>query len=70
MKKLVFTKKPLTIKDLSLFLIILFYFRFGHHDNSENFINLFIMPYSKCLPSFKTLAAQITKIAHINIYFI
>ena len=48
----------------------MFYFRFGHHDNDENFINLFLMPHSKCLPSFKALAAQITKIAHIIIYFI
>ena len=67
---IVLTKKPLTIKELSLFSIIFFYFRFGYHDNNENFINLFIMPYSKCLPSFKTLVAQITKIAHVIIYFI
>ena len=50
---------PLTVKELSLFSITLFYFRFGHHDNNENFINLFLMPHSKCLPSFKTLVAQI-----------
>ena len=68
MKKIVLTKKPLTIKEFSLFSIILFYFRFGHHDNNENFINL--LPHSKCLPSFKTLVAQITKIAHVIIYFI
>ena len=48
----------------------LFYFWFGHHDNNENFINLFLMAHSECLPSFKTLVAQITKIAHIIIYFI
>ena len=70
MKKLLFTKKPLTIKELSLFSIILFYFRFGYHDNNENFINLFLMPLSKCLPTFKTLVAQIIKIAHVIIYFI
>ena len=70
MKKIVLTKKPLTIKELSIFSIILFYFRFGHHDNSENVINLFLMPHSKCLPSFKTLVAQITKIAQVIIYFI
>ena len=70
MKKIVLTKKPLTIKELCLFSVILFYFRFDHHDNNENFINLFLMPYSKCLPSFKTLVAQITKIAHVIIYFI
>ena len=52
-KKLVLTQKLLTIKELSSFLIILFYFRFGHHDNNENFINLFLMPHSKYLPSFK-----------------
>ena len=28
------------------------------------------MPHSKCLPSFKTFVAQITKIAHVIIYFI
>ena len=70
MKKIVLTKKPLTIKELSLFSIILFYFRSGHHDNNENSINLFLMPHSKCLPSFKTLVAQITKITHVIIYFI
>ena len=70
MKKIVLTKKPLTIKELSLFSIILFHFRFGHHDNNENVIILFLMPYSKCLPSFKTLVAKITKIAHVIIYFI
>ena len=70
MKKIVLTKKPLTIKELSLFSIILFYFRFGHHDNNENFINLFLMPHSKCLPRFKTLVAQITKMTHVIIYFI
>ena len=65
MKKIVLTKKPLTIKELSLFSFILFYFRFGHHDN-EYFINLFLMPHSKCLRSFKTLVAQVTKIAHVT----
>ena len=60
----------MTIKELSLLSIILFYFRFGHYDSNENFINLFLMPHSKCLPSFKTLVAQITKIAHFIIYFI
>ena len=45
MKKIVLTKKPLTIKELSLFSIILFYFLFSHHDNNENFINLFPMPH-------------------------
>ena len=70
MKKIVLTNKPLSIKELSLFSIILFYFRFGHHDNNENFINLFLMPHSKRLPSFKTLLAQITKIAYVIIYFI
>ena len=54
-KKIVLTQKPLTIKKLSLFSIILSYFRFGHHDKNENFINLFLMPLGKCLPSFKTL---------------
>ena len=68
MKKIVLTQKPLTIKELSLFSIILFYFRFGHHDNDENFINLFLMPHSKCLTSFKTLVAQIMKIARVIIY--
>ena len=62
--------KPLTIKELSLFSIILFYFRFGRHDNNENFINLLLMPRSKCLPSFKTLVTQIRKIAHVIDYFI
>ena len=62
MTKIVLTQKPLTIKELSLVLILVFYFRFGHHDNNENFINLFLVPYSKYLPSFKTLVAQITKI--------
>ena len=52
MTKIVLTQKPLTIKELSLFLILVFYFRFGHHDNNENFINLFLVPYSKYLPSF------------------
>ena len=70
MKKIVLTKKPLTIKELSLFSIMLLYFRFGHHDNNENFISLFLMPHSKCLLSFKTLVAQITKIEHVIIYFI
>ena len=70
MKKNCSYTKALTIKELSLFSIILFYFRFGHHDNKENFINLFLMPHSKCLPSFKTLVAQITKIAHIINCFI
>ena len=70
MKKIVLTQKPLTIKELSLFSIILFYVRFVHHDNNENFINLFLMHHSKCLPSFKTLVAQITKIEHVIIYFI
>ena len=70
MKKIVLTQKPLTIKGLSLFSIILFYFRFVHHDNNENFIMLFLILHSKCLPSFKTLVAQITKIAHVIIYFI
>ena len=70
MKKKILTQKPLTIKELSLFSIILFYFRFGHHDNNENFTSLFLMPHSKCLPSFKTLVAQITKIAHVINYFI
>ena len=68
MKKIVLTQKRLTIKELSLFSIILFYFRFGHHD--ENFINLFLMAHGKCLPSFKTLVANITKIAHVINYFI
>ena len=54
-KKIVLTQKALTMKELSLFSIILFYFRFVHHDNNENFINLFLMPHSKCLPSFQTL---------------
>ena len=31
----------------SLFSIILFYFRFGHHDNNENFINLFLKVSAK-----------------------
>ena len=53
-KKIVHTQKPLTVKELSLFSIILFYARFGHYDNNENFINLCLMPHSKCLPSFKT----------------
>ena len=70
MKKIVLTKKPLTIKEPSLFSVILFYFRFGDHDNNENFINLFLMPHSKCLPSFKTSVAQITNLAHVIIYFI
>ena len=70
MKKIVLTQKPSTIKELSLFSIILFYFRFGHHDKNENFINLFPMPHSKCLPSFKTLVAQIMKIAQVINYFI
>ena len=70
MKKIALTQKPLAIKELSLFLIILFYFRFGHHDNNENFINLFPMPHSEYLPSFKTLFEQITKIAHVINYFI
>ena len=70
MKKIVLTQKPLTIKELSLFSIILFYFRFGHNDNNENFINLFLMLYSKCLPSFKALVAEITKTAHVINYFI
>ena len=70
MKKLVLTQKPLTIKELSLFSTILFYFQFGHHDNNENFIKLFLMPHSKCLPSFKTLVGQIMKIAHVINYFI
>ena len=70
MKKIVLTQKLLTIKELSLFSILLFYFRFGYHDNNENFINLFPMPHSKCLPSFKALVAQITKIAHVIIYII
>ena len=69
-KKLVLTQKPLTVKELPLFLIILFYFRFGHHDNNENFINLFLMPHSKYLLNLKTLVAQITKIAHVVNYFI
>ena len=70
MKKIVLTEKPLTIKELFLFSITLFYFRFGHHDTDENFIILFLMPHSKCLPSFKTLVAQITKIVHVINYFI
>ena len=70
MKKIVLTQKPLTIKELSLFSMISFYFRLGHHDNNENFINLFLMPHSKCLPSLKTLVAQITKIPHVINYFI
>ena len=70
MKKIGLTQKPLTIKELSLFLIIMFYFRFGHHDSKENFVNPFLMPHSKYLPSFKTLVAQITKIAHVINYFI
>ena len=71
MKKTVLTQKRLTIKELSLFSIVLFYFRFGHHDNNnENFIKLFQMPHSKCLPSFKTSVAQIKKIAHVISYFI
>ena len=70
MKKIVLTQKPLTIKELSLFSIILFYSRFGHHDNNENFTDLFLMPHSKYLPSFKTLVAQITKIAYVINYFI
>ena len=70
MKKIVLTQKLLTIKELSLFSIILFYFRFDHHDNNENFINLFLMPHSKCLPSSKTLVALIRKIAHVINYFI
>ena len=70
MKKNCSYKKPLIIKEFSLFSIILFYFRFGHHDNNENFINLFLMPHSKCLPSFKTLVAQARKRAHVIIYFI
>ena len=65
MKKLVLTHKPLTIKELSLFSIILFYFRFCHHDHNENFINLFIMSHGKFLSSFKTLVAQITKILDV-----
>ena len=69
-KKIVLTQRPLTIKELSLFSIILFYFWFGHHDDNENFINLFLMPHSKCLVSFKTLVAKITKIAHLINYFI
>ena len=70
MEKIVLTEKPLTIEELSLFSIILFYFRFGHHDNNENFINLLLMRHSKCLPSFKKLVAQIMKIAHIINYII
>ena len=70
MKKHCSYTKPLTIKELSLFSIILFYFRFGLHDNNKNFINLILMPHSKCLPNFKTLVAQITKIAHVINYFI
>ena len=70
MKKPVLTKNPSTIKELSLFSIILFYFRFGHHVNIENLINLFLMPHSNFLLSFKTLVAQITKMAHVIIYFI
>ena len=70
MKNVVLRKKPLTIKELPLFSIILFYFRFCHNDNNENVINLFLLPHSKCLPSFKTLVVQITKIAHVIIYFI
>ena len=45
-------------------------FLVSNHDNNENFINLFLMPHSKYLPSFKTLVAQITKIAHVINYFI
>ena len=56
MKKIVLARKPLTIKELSLFSILLFYLRFGHHDNNENFINLFLMLHSKCLPSFKKIS--------------
>ena len=70
MKKIVLAQTPLTIKELPLLSIILFYFECGHHDNKENFISLFLMSHSKCLPSFKTLVAQITKIAHITIYCI
>ena len=70
MKKIVLTQKPLIKKEHSLFLIVLFYFRFGHHDKNENSINLFLMPRSKYLPSFKTLVAQITKIVHVINYFI
>ena len=69
-KKIVLTQKPLIIKELSLFSIILFYFQFCHRTVNENFINLFLMPHSKCLPSFKTLVAQITKTAHVINYFI
>ena len=68
MKKNCSYKQALTIKELSLFSIILFYFRFGHDDNNENFINL--MAHSKCLPSFKTLVAQITKVAPVINYFV
>ena len=52
-KKIVLTQKPLTIKEFSSFSITLFYFRFGHHDNNKNFINLLLMPHSKYMPSFK-----------------
>ena len=68
-RRIVPTQKPLTIKELSLFSIILFYVRFGQHDNNENFINLFLMPHNKCVQSFKTLVAQITEIAHVINYF-
>ena len=70
MKKIILTEKLFTIKELSLFVIILFYFLFGHHDNNENFINLFLMPHSKYLPNLKTLVTQIKKIAHVINYFI
>ena len=68
--KIVLTQKRLIIKELPLFSIILFYFRFGQHDNNKNFIKLFLMAHSKCLPSFKTLVAQIMKTAHVINYFI
>ena len=69
MKKVVLTQKRLTIKR-AFFVFSYIVFQFGHHENNETFIKLFPMHHSKCLPSFKTLVAQITKIAHIINYFI
>ena len=70
MKKNCSYTKAFDYKRAFFVLIILFYFRFGHHDNNENFINLFLMAHSKYLPSFKTLVTQITKIADVIDYFI
>ena len=55
-------QKHFNTKELSLFKVISHYLSFSCHNNSENFVCVFLTWHTKCLPNFKTLLIQITGI--------